>query len=247
LSGPIVKKKTSFSFSTFGVNRFTAQRFLGTATSNADENAAPKLKNGINFSTLSVKHSLRDDHLLDFKYQINNLSFFRLGSFDLPERGSTLDNPRHKFSVTETGTFKKKSFNEIRFEFSKELRKITPESDDVTIIVLEAFSRGSSGIILRDEKTKFKFADNLLFDWRKHSLKLGTEIEHEKFQSVSENNLNGKFIFSSLSSFENQTPSQYSQTLGATTVNFSQSRAAFYAQDYFKLRKTLQLSLGLRL
>lgn len=245
LSGPIIKKKTSFNFMMFGFDKFTTQRFFGTAA-NINGNAAPKLKSVISYSTLSVKHSLPNDHLLDFKYQINNFSFFRLGSFDLPERGSTLDNPRHKFSVTETGTFKKRYFNEIRFEFGKEFRKITPESDDVTIIVLEAFNRGSSGTKLRDEKIRFNFTDNLLFDWRKHSLKLGAEIEQEKFQSVSENNLNGRFTFSSLSSYENGTPSQYSRTLGAARVNFSQTRAAFYFQDYFKVRKTLQLSLGLR-
>lgn len=245
VSGPIIKNKTSFNFSTFGIDRFTTQNFLGTI-SNAAETAAPKLRNNISFSTLSVKHNLRNDHLLDFKYQFNNLSFFRLGAFDLPERGSTLSNPRHKFSLVETGTFKKKYFNEVRFEFGREFRKTTPESDETTIIILEAFNRGGSGSRISDEKTKFKFADNLLFDRGKHSLKLGTEIEYEDFKSVSENNLNGKFIFSSLSSFENRTPSQYSRTLGATEVKLSQTRAAFYVQDYFKFRKTLQLSLGLR-
>ena len=85
-----------------------------------------------------------------------------------------------------------------------------------------------------------------MFDVGKHSLKFGTEIEYEKFQSVSENNVNGRFIFSSIEDFNNQTPSQYSQTLGSTSVKYSQTRASIFFQDYFKIYKTFQLSLGLR-
>lgn len=245
LSGPIIKNKTAFSFSTFGIDTSDTQNFIGTVA-NLNGDTPPKLKNNISFSTVGIKHNLPNEHILDFKYRINNLSFFRLGPFDLPERGSTLSNPRHTFSITESGTFKGKYFNEIRFEFGKEFRKIAPESDDITVIVLEAFNRGSSGTKLRDEKTKFKLADNLQFDLGKHSLKLGTEIEYEKLNSISENNLNGRFIFSSLENFDNQNPSQYSQTISATNVELSQLRASFYFQDYFKIRKTLQLSLGLR-
>lgn len=245
LSGPIIKKKTSFSFNTFGIDGFDTQNFLGKI-SDTNELGNRRTKNRIMFSTFGIKHNLPKDHLLNFKYQINNISFFRLGTFDLPERASTFSNPRHTLSLIESGTFKGKYINDVRVEFGKEFRKNTPESDDTTIIVLEAFNQGSSGLKSRDEATKFKFADDLAFDAGKHSLKLGTEIERVNFQSVSENNINGRFIFSSLANFANQTPSQYSQTLGATDVKFSQTRAAFYFQDYFKIRKALQLGLGLR-
>ena len=82
------------------------------------------------FTMFNIKHNLPDEHLLNFKYQINNFSFCRRGPFDLPERGSTLSTPRHTFGLTESGTFKGRYFNEFRFEFSKEFRKITPESDE---------------------------------------------------------------------------------------------------------------------
>ena len=245
LSGPIIQKKTSFSLSTFGIGGFDTRNFLGTIP-DANEAGNRKIKNQIRLSTFGIKHNLPNEHLLNLKYQINEISFFRLGPFDLPERASTFSTPRHTFSLNESGTFRKKYINEIRFQFGKEFKKIVPENDNVTIIVLDAFARGSSGINLRDEAAKFKLSDNLAFDAGGHSLKLGAEIEYEKFNSVSENNLNGRFIFSSLANFQNQTPSQYSQTLSATNVNFSQSRAAFYFQDYFKLRKTLQFGLGLR-
>ena len=245
LSGPIIKEKTSFSFSTFEIDGYNTRRFLGTSP-DADENAARKTTDRISFSTLGVKHNLPNEHLLNLKYQINDISFYRLGPFDLPERGSTYRTPRHTFSITESGTFKKKFINDIRFELGRELRENVAESDETTIIVLETFNRGGSGLNSRDEATKFKLADNLAFDWGNHSLKLGTEIEYVKLRSVSENNLNGRFVFSSLANFESGNPAQYSRTIGATDVKLSQSRISLYFQDYFKFNKTLQLGLGLR-
>ena len=245
LSGPIIKNKTSFSFSTFGIDGFNTQRFLGTI-SNVNEAGNRKTKNRIMFSTFGVKHNLPKEHLLNFKYQINDISFFRLGAFDLPERGSTLSIPRHTFSVTESGTFKGRFVNDIKFEFAKEFKRNISESDETTIIVLEAFNRGGSGLNSRDDATKFRLIDNLMFDAGKHSLKLGAEIEYAELRSLSENNTNGRFVFTSLANYENQTPSQYSQTSGATDVEISQSRVSFYVQDYFKFNKTLQVGLGLR-
>ncbi len=245
LSGPIIKKKTSFSFNTFGIDGFDTQNFIGKSLS-ADEIGNRRTKNRIMFSTFGIKHNLPNDHLLNFKYQLNSFSFFRLGPLDLPERASTYSNPRHTLSLTESGTFRKKFINDLRFEFGKEFRKNTPESDDTTIIVLEAFNRGSSGLRSRDAATRFRMADDLAFDVGKHSLKLGTEIEYVNVRSIAENNLNGRFIFSSLANFQNQTPSQYSQTTGATDIKFSQTRTAFYLQDYFKIRKALNIGLGAR-
>lgn len=245
LSGPLIKEKTSFNISVFGIDGFRTQNFIG-AISDANENAPRKLKNRIMFTTFEIKHELSGGHLLNLKYQINNFSFFRLGPFDLPERGSTLSIPRYKFSAAESGTFKGKYINDIRFEFAKEFRKIVSESSDTAVIVSGAFNSGGFGLNLRDEATKFKLNDNLMFDAGKHSLKLGTEIEYEKFQSVSENNLNGRFIFSGLANYENRTPSQFSRTIGATNVKLSQARTSVYFQDYFKIQKTVQLSLGLR-
>lgn len=253
LSGPLIKKKTSFSFTTFRFGGYNAQRFLGAAAagatvtpSAADTDTARRLANRMSFSTFGVKHDLSGGHLLNFKYQINDFSFFRLGPFDLPERGSTFSAPRHAFSIAESGTFKKKYLNDLKFEFVREFKKIVAESNAATIIVPEAFNRGGAGLNSRDEATKLKLTDNLMFDAGRHSLKFGAELEYVKLKVFSENNTNGRFFFSSLANYENQTPSQYSQTLGPTDVSVRQTRVSLFAQDYFKLGKNLQFGAGLR-
>lgn len=246
-SGPLIKKKTSFSISTFGTNRITTQNFIGTGF---DRNfvAPQEIGNRLAFTTFGMKHTLPKNHILNFKYQNVDIRFknIGIGAFDLSERGSLRNNIQHKFSIAESGTFKDKYANDFRFEFSTGLEKNTPNSLDTTILVLNAFNAGGSGNNNRTERRKFSLTDNLVFDARKHSLKLGTEIGFEKLHTVSENNINGTFIFSNLEDFRNQKPVQFSQTLGGTKYDLSQLRSAFYFQDYFKANKAIQLSLGLR-
>jgi hypothetical protein len=246
-SGPIIKKKTSFNFSSVVFERTNTQNFIGRGfTGNSP---APQVTgNRIALTSFRVKHNLPKSHNLNFRYQNTNLTFNNLGlsSFDLPERGSNRNNVQHKFTLTESGVFKNKYANDFTLEFSTGTEKATPKTDEITILVLSNFNRGSSGIRNQIDRSKLRLADVLLFDRKQHSLKLGTEIEYERINNVSENNLNGTFTFLNLADFNNQRPTQFSQTLGRTEFSLSQLRSAFFIQDDFKLSKTLQLSLGLR-
>lgn len=246
LSGPIIQKKTSFSFSTFGVDNSETQNYLGVISAENTAESQRKSKNRLSFSTFSIKHNLPGEHTLNFKYQLNSFSFDRLGAFDLPERGSTFSTPRHSLSVTESGTFRKKYVNDVRFEFAREFKETVSESDAVTVIVLEAFNSGGAGTDSREAATRFKLSDNLMFDAGKHALKFGGEIEFLKLKARSANNTNGRFVFSSLANYAALRPSQFSQIVGATEIELGQTRMSVYAQDYFKFGKSLQIGAGLR-
>jgi hypothetical protein len=246
MSGPLIKNKTSFNLSVVSLNRATNQRFIGTGF--AETVAPQKFKSSIFLPTFGIKHNLPKNHTLNFKYQETRavLKNVGLGAFDLSERGSNRTNIQRKFILSESGIFKNKYVNDFTIDFTKSIEKITPKSNDRTILVLNAFNQGSSGLDSQTNRNKFRFADTLLFDKKKHSLKLGIEIEYEWLNNVSANNLNGTFTFINLNDFNNQTPSQFSQTLGKTEYNLSQIRTSFFFQDYFKASKTVQLSLGLR-
>lgn len=144
------------------------------------------------------------------------------------------------------GTFNGKYVNDLTLELSSETGENLPVSEETTILVLNAFNRGSGGLESRTKRGKFRIADNLLFDAKNHSLKLGGEITLEKLQNVSASNLNGTFIFQNLADFNNGEPSQFSQTLGETAYELDQTTVALYFQDYFKLNQAFQASFGLR-
>lgn len=246
LSGPLIKDKSSFNLAVVRFNRSISQRFIGTGF---DEEVAPqKISNSTFVTNLGVKYNLSKIHQLNFKYEITRTSTNNagLGAFDLPKRSLDSNNTEQKFSLNESGTFKGKYVNDFTFEFRTESGKISPESDETTILVLNAFNRGGAGIDSRTNRRKFRIADNLLFDAKNHSLKIGGEFTLEKLRSISANNLNGTFTFLNLTDFSNGRPSQFSQTLGTTEYELSQATGALYFQDYFKLNKSFQASLGVR-
>ena len=247
LSGPIIKNKTAFSFSTFGIYRTNTQNFIGSGFG-LQTFEPQKIGQNIVFNTFSVKHNLPKEHLLELKYQHSVIKFTNLGlgSLDLPERGATRNDTRHRFTVSESGTFKKKFANELRVGFFKETEEITPNSDDVTIIISNAYNKGGFGTNNQNVKNGFFLSDNLLFDAGKHSLKIGAEIEYENLESLSKNNLNGTFVFANLNDFQNQRPRQYSRNTSATAFNLSQLKTSAYFQDYTSIGKSLQISLGVR-
>jgi hypothetical protein len=164
----------------------------------------------------------------------------------LPERSADRNNTQHRFTLIESGIFKKKYANDLTVVFTVGSEKTIPKSIETTILVLGAFNSGGAGVNNRTDRKKFRIADTLLFDAKKHSLKLGGEFEVERLNNVSENNLNGTFTFLILTDFNNGRPSQYSQTLGKTEYELTQSKAALFFQDDFRLNKTLQLGFGVR-
>lgn len=245
-SGPLIKNKSSFDLAVVSFKKSTAQRFIGTGFN--QEVAPQKIDNSFFTTILGVKYSLPKNHQLNFKYEITrtNVKNAGLGAFDLPVRSIDSNITEQKFSLNESGTFKGKYVNDFTFEFRTESRKVFPESDETTILVLNAFNRGGGGTNSRTNRKKIRIADNLLFDAKKHSLKLGGEITFEKLRSASANNLNGTFTFLNLTDFNNGRPSQFSQTLGKTEYELNQATAALYFQDYFKLSQSFQASFGLR-
>lgn len=246
LSGPVIKGKSSFNLAVVKFNRSTTQRFLANGFNDAIE--PQKIGSSVFNTILSVKHSLSKVQQLNFKYEFarNGLSNAGLGAFDLPERSINSKTIEQGFSLNEYGTFRGKYVNDLAFKFETETAETSPDSGKTTIFVLNAFNSGGGGSDSRTDRKKIRLTDNLLFDIKKHSLKLGTEITFEKFKSVSANNLNGAFTFLDLTHFNNGEPAQFSQVLDGTEYELDQATSSFYLQYYFKVSGPFQASFGLR-
>ena len=247
VSGPIIKNRTSFSLAMFAADKVTTQNFVGTGV-DASRADAQKIGQRLALTSLTIKNNLPKNHILDVKYQNSTITFknFGIGAFDLPERAANRSTIQHRFVVSESGIFKKKYANDLRIEFADGTDKTVSKTAETTVLVLNSFNAGGFGSDNRTAKKKIGLTDNLVFDARKHSLKFGAEISYEKLHGVSENNLNGTFVFLNLTDFLNRKPSQFSQTTAKTEIRLSQLRSAFYFQDYFKFNKAVQLSLGVR-
>lgn len=247
LSGPIKKDKTAFSATIIDFRNFTGQNvnaILPTRFFNGFVNS----KSDFTIINTTINRNLSKHHNAKFDYEFTNSSGKNLGvgGFNLAERAFDTKNRTHQLRVSESGYISNKFLNEIRFEFKNETANTLPQSENVGVIVLDSFSRGGAGNFSRNSKSSFMFADNLLFGYKNHALKIGLQIEYERRNETSETNKTGTFIFSSLADFNLARPSLFTQNTATKQVNLSQIQLGFFVQDDLRIKKNLNLSFGVR-
>lgn len=251
IGGPIWKKHTSAFLSADGVNSYEAKTIVSALP---DGNYFDQIRQPWRTLNLNgrVEHLLTPNHTARAEYQRNATRRDNngVGNFDLPERGFTTDSAEHVFRLADSGAVGKRFFNEVRFQARWQDVNINSLSNATTIQVLNAFNQGGAQVQSSRRTRELEFADNLDFALKKHALRFGGQYEAFTFQSDELRNLNGTFVFSSLDAFRAGRALTYTQRTqsggGAGRVNFDQHQFGWFAQDDWRVAKSLTLSFGLR-
>jgi hypothetical protein len=247
LGGPIWKNHTSLFLSADGVNSFEAKTIVAALPDGRffDVNRQPWRTLNL---TARMEHLLTPTHTARVEYQRNATRRDNLGvgNFDFPERGYTSDSAEHIARFADSGVVGKKLFNEFRFQARWQNVALDSLSDAQTIQVLNAFTRGGAQINSLRRERELEFADNLDITFKKHTMRTGLQLEASNFHSDELRNLNGTFVFSSLDAFRAGRPTTYTQRRGIGQVDFNQYQFGWYAQDDWRVAKSLTFSYGLR-
>jgi len=161
--GPLWKKRTSLFLSADGVNSFEAKTIVAALSdaSYLDQIRQPWRTLNLN---ARVEHLLTPTHTARVEYQRNATRRDNngAGNFDFPERGFTTDTAEHLFRLADSGVVGKKLFNEIRFQARWEAVDIDSLSNQQTIQVPSAFTRGGAQVASTRRVREFEIADNLV-------------------------------------------------------------------------------------
>ena len=165
--------------------------------------------------------------------------------------------------------------HESRLGFTYRTRNDAPHSAAPSLQVAGAFTGGGATTqALRSHELDIEFDDDVLYQHRKHNMKAGVELLDAKISDRLPSNFNGTYIFgggtaptlnaagastgasaviSGLEQYRRAlvhlpggNATQYAFTQGTPSVGVNQLRVVLYAQDVWKLRPRLELSLGLR-
>jgi hypothetical protein len=263
LSGPIIKKRTSFFLnaeqrtvdSDSIVNAITANGAFVTNAPSTNESRYFGLRIG---SMLSKRNSLNIGYNYHQSERVSNG-----GGFELPERGSTSDNTNHTFTISETFVVNSRLIHEARLRWQHEDSSSTAKTSGVAINVLDAFNGGGAPCCPNNSKQdQLDFQDYLTFIYKKHTLRGGLQLQYENHRDLSANNFNGSYTFSSLDQYRAVLagartdpndptsppvrPTQFTINLGNPLFKYNQYEAALFVQDDIRLSPSLTLSAGLR-
>ena len=247
LSGSIVPNASSFSVNLQQARLFDSGNVLAATP---DTMVAHAIRRPTDRFSLNARfdQALNAAHLLRFSYQRTAVELRNqgVGSYDLHERAFASRSADNIFRVSENGAVGRRFFSESRLQIRWAGSDAVSAVEAPTVRVIDAFTSGGAQRRGGTRAVEFEAATDLDYVRGTHAVRTGVLIEGGRYRSDEFSNYFGTFTFASLADFEAGRPSNFSRRLGDPNVRYSNLQMGLYAQDDYRLRKSLMLSYGLR-
>jgi hypothetical protein len=180
-----------------------------------------------------------------------------IGQFSLASQGYNVTNTEQVLQISDTQVISPRTVNETRFEYERDRNTQIAQTFGPTVSVLGAFTSGgnSSGNVF-DNEDQYELQNYTSMSLGKHYLKFGGRLRAYRVANDTNSDFNGLFTFSQLSMYPNM-PGQLQISCGpniphlncnpsSAVIRLTQFDLGLYAQDDWRLRPNMTLSLGLR-
>ncbi len=268
VGGPL-GKKASFFFTFFrrdiGDDSIVSATVLGPAPAFTPTPVSQSVPTPRTLTNLSPRldYQLTATNVLSVRYQFFDTNFTNsgIGQFNLATQGLNTHGLEHTLQISDTQVFSARTLNQFRFQYLHDTSTSAPQSFAPTLSVLGAFTGGgnSSGN-LNDIQNHYEAQNLTSFFLGKHTLVVGGRWRDVQDSSSTNANFNGTFTFPSIAAYQaaqlnlqacaNQCQvtgaNQFLISAGAPQTAVNLFDAGLFAQDDWKLRPNMTLSLGLR-
>ncbi len=276
LSGPIRTNRSDFTLSLehrqidqFAVVNAVTLNAAGQQTFTVANVPTPQAL-WVASARLGVLLTPKNNFTATYTAGVNGLTNLGVGGTSLAESGFNSVQSEHAIRLTNLETISAKTLHETRLGYTFRYRTDTPNSTAPSLQVAGAFTCGGvSTQAMQVHERDLELDDDLLLTRRKHSIKLGIELQNAQLHETLPTNFNGAYVFgggsapdltgsgtTTISGLEQYrrallglpggTPTQFNITTGTPRLSLDQFQAVLYAQDQWQLKPRLQLSFGLR-
>jgi len=212
----------------------------------------PNPVHNVNFlGKIDHQFSERDQFSVRYSlYDVEARNSRGAGALSAPTASSGLDNRDQTIVASNIVTLSSRTVNETRGQFASSDLK-APPSDPVgpavSISGVASFGTLSGSPHGRVNKL-FEVVDNFSHQQGAHALRIGASVLYNSTRITFPRSVRGSYAFASLNSFLLGTYNNlgFTQTFGNQAVSLSNPNAGFYAQDEWKVSRSLTLNAGLR-
>ncbi len=192
---------------------------------------------------LGTNNTLTVRYMFDRQKETNS----GVSQFALQSQAYDVSNLENSLQLSDTQIINDHVVNETRFQYIRDRDNQAAQSSDPTITVQGAFTGGGSNMgVVRDNQDRFELQNSTIVSKGTHSINFGARLRFTRDASYSISGFNGQYIYSSLSAYKANTPSEYDVTTGTGSAHVNYFDAGVFYQDDFKVRPNLTISYGLR-
>ena len=247
LGGTIVPNKSSFFVSVQQGSLFNSGNLLAQLPGSQVAEAV-RQPTERTFLNARFDQGITSDHMLRFSFQRTATENRNLGvgGFDLRERAYATESADNIFRVSENGPLGRRFFSESRLQLRWTRSAAQSNLEAPAVRVLDAFTSGGAQRSGGSRVWEFEAATDLDYVRGSHSFRAGILLEGGRYTSDDFSNYLGTFTFASLADYEAGRPSNYTRRIGDPRVRYSNLQFGIYAQDDYRLARSLLVSYGLR-
>lgn len=268
LGGPIVKKRASFFFDgekeDIDNNSLINAQILGPGltTQSFQKSVLAPLKTYEYSPRVDFQISQNNTFIARFFGSDSKITNSGLNGFDLPSRAYAARDSDQTLRLTDTAVISATVIDEASFQYIRRRSSQTSTDNSPTIRVLDAFTSGGANVgQAYNNEDRLEFQNFTTLVRGNHLVKFGARLRRVHIIDSSPGNFAGTFIFAGLdpliftgldqyrkaiSRLPGGIPTRFTIAGGNPVAEVKRTDAGLFAQNDWRLRPNLTISLGLR-
>lgn len=247
LSGPVVSGRSSFSISSQVGRQREAGTLLAAIPDGTQAEAVTQLTSRSSFFA-RFDQAIGATRMLRASYSrvADERANLGVGGYDLFDRAYSTTRREHLLRLSESGPLGRSLFSDVRLQLRWSTEQTTSQVEVPTIRVLDSFTAGGAQQAGGRRAFDLEAAGDVDYVRGSHSYRVGVLLETGRYRSDTASNYLGTWTYSSLADFQASRPSHYSRRTGDPLVRYGMVRLGAYAQDDFRIARSLLVSYGVR-
>ena len=249
LNGTLISERASFNVNFNGQDSYsTPVLYAATPFGQVASNIPLKSPADNYFFNGGVDYALTRDQVLRVNFQGSHFTRGNLGigAYDLLGRGYTTEDSSFGLFLQQNGPIGRRFVLNTRFSIFGNDSDARSSLEEQTVVVNDSFTSGGAQRSGGTRARNYQFNSDLDYVRGIHSMRTGIEIQANRYDTNSNSNYLGTYVFADLDTFNARTPRSYSQRIGDPSLGYSNVQGGVYIQDDIKIRKNLTVTGGVR-
>ena len=225
LNGTLINERASFSFNFNGQDSYsTPVLYAATPFGQVAGNIPLRSPADNYFYAGGVDYAMTRDQVLRVNFQGSqfNRGNVGIGAYDLPERAYTAEDSSFGLYVQQNGPIGRRFVLNTRLSVfgSDSVSRSAVEAP--TIVVNDAFTSGGAQRRGGTHARNYWLNSDLDYVRGIHSMRVGIEVQAGTYNTDSDSNYLGTYVFESLEAFDARTPRSFSRRIGDASIRYRQ-------------------------